>query len=124
VAYVRAGDSAFPDPEPPRLRLLPHFDPYGIGCQPRELLFPGAARQRGLGGGQAGTLPLVLVGGVVAGVWHHRRAGRRLVVTVELFDDLSTAHRRDLDAQVGRVGELLGLTPDLTLGPVTAGHHA
>jgi Winged helix DNA-binding domain len=124
AAYVVAGDSAFPEPGPAALRLLPHFDPYGIGCQPRELLFPGPAWQRGLGGGQAGTLPLVLVGGVVAGVWHHRRAGRRLAVTVELFDQLPAQHRRELDAEVAQVGELLDVIPELTLGPVTAGHHA
>ncbi|GGP35219.1 hypothetical protein GCM10010231_02580 [Streptomyces sindenensis] len=43
---------------------------------------PTAAWERALGGGQAGNFPVLLVGGVGAGVWHRRRPGRRIAVTV------------------------------------------
>jgi hypothetical protein len=77
-AWVAAGDTGFPPPdEPPRgVRLLPYFDAYTIASQPRELLFPGAAYERALAGGQAGNFPVVLVDGTVAGVWPQRRSGR------------------------------------------------
>ena len=62
---------------PHGVRLLPYFDAYVVGCQPRELLFPGRAAERALAGGQAGNYQVLLIDGVVAGVWHQRRSGRR-----------------------------------------------
>ncbi len=123
-SLVLAGDTDFPPQADSGLRLLPHFDAYAIGCHPRDLLFPGLAKQRALGGGQAGTLPVLLLGGTVAGVWHQRKSGRRLAVTVEPFGDLTAVQRRELDDRVARIGEILDSRPELTLGPVTAGHHA
>ena len=76
-AWVVAGDTATPV-EPARgLRLLPYFDAFVVAGQPRELLFPAAAATRALAGGQAGNYPVLLVDGVVGGVWHQRRSGRR-----------------------------------------------
>ena len=123
VAWVNAGDTA-----PTRLgrsvRLLPYFDALPIGFQPREQLFPGRAAERALARGQAGNYPVLLVDGVVRGVWHLRRSGRYVDVTVETWEDLSATRQRALDAQVARVGEILEAVPRLTLGPVTVGPHA
>lgn len=113
-----------PAAAPDGVRLLPYFDAYTVAAQPRELLFPGPAADRALTGGQAGNMPVLLVDGIVAGVWHQRRSGRRIAVTVEPFGRLSTARRRELEAQVARVGEILEAEPTLTIGPVTAGPHA
>ncbi|MBX9396807.1 winged helix DNA-binding domain-containing protein [Streptomyces sp. TRM72054] len=41
-----AGDTEFPEGPVRGVRLLPYFDAYGIAAQPRELLFPGRARER------------------------------------------------------------------------------
>ena len=106
------------------VRLLPYFDALPIGSQPREELFPGRAFERATARGQAGNYPVVLVDGVVRGVWHHRRAGRHLDVTVETWEDLSPTRTRALEAQVERVGEILEATPRLALGPVQVGPHA
>ncbi|GAA4726429.1 winged helix DNA-binding domain-containing protein [Phytohabitans rumicis] len=122
--WVNAGDADLPDAPAGGVRLLPYFDAYGVGCHPRELVFPGRAGTRALARGQAGNFPVLLVGGTVAGVWHQRRAGRRIHVTVEAFGTLSAARRRALQEQVERVGEILEGTPSLTLGEVTAGPHA
>ncbi|MBB5937781.1 hypothetical protein [Streptomyces zagrosensis] len=67
---------------------------------------------------------MLLGEGVVAGVWHQRRAGRRLPITVEPLCRLTTTDRRQLDEQLARVGQLLDATPDLTIGKVTVGPHA
>ncbi|WP_406173059.1 winged helix DNA-binding domain-containing protein [Streptomyces sp. NBC_00996] len=123
-AWVAAGDTEFPQ-EPVRgVRLLPYFDAYAIGCQPREALFPGAAYERALAGGQAGNYPVLLVDGVVAGVWHQRRQGRRTTVTVEPLGQLTPARERELARQVERVGEVLEAKPELVVGKVKAGPHA
>jgi hypothetical protein len=68
-------------------------------------------------------LPL-LVDGVVAGVWHQRRSGRRIAVTVEPFAPPGPRLRRLLDAEAQRIGEILEGRAELTIGTVTVGPHA
>lgn len=120
-----AADDTEPTGEAARgVRLLPYFDAYTIGSHPRERVFPGRASERALAGGQAGAYPVLLVDGVVAGVWHLRRSGRRLTVTVEPLDELTAAHRRELEEQVERTAEILEGRPELTVGTVTVGAHA
>ena len=75
-------------------------------------------------GGQAGNFPVLLVDGVVAGVWHQRRSGKRIAVTVEPLSPLAAGRARELEAQVERLGEVLEGTPQLTMGKVTVGGHA
>jgi hypothetical protein len=124
-AWVVAGDTAFPSRKRQSVRLLPYFDAYIVGSQPRELLFPGQAAQRALSpSGQAGNYPVLLINGTVAGVWHQRRSGRWLDITVESFDQLTAEGRRNLDGQVERLGAFLDARPRLTIGPVLAGAHA
>ncbi|XVV07778.1 winged helix DNA-binding domain-containing protein [Actinosynnema sp. CA-248983] len=91
--FVVRGDTGFPDAAPRGVWLLPYFDAFVVGSHPRSELFPGRAAERALAGGQAGNYPVVLVDGVVGGVWHQRRSGRRVVVTVEVFDELSVRQR-------------------------------
>ncbi|MEV0146821.1 MULTISPECIES: winged helix DNA-binding domain-containing protein [unclassified Nonomuraea] len=123
-AWVLPGDTEVPGGPPRGVRLLPYFDAYVVAGRPRELLFPGAAAERALNGGQAGNFPVLLVDGEVAGVWHQRRSGRRLHVTVEPLRPLTAARSRELDDQVARLGEILEARPELTIGPVTTGAHA
>jgi hypothetical protein len=122
--WTVAGDIATPT-EPHRgVRLLPYFDAFVVGGQPRARLFPGAAATRALAGGQAGNFPVVLIDGVVGGVWHQRRSGRRLHITVEPLRNLTPSQRRDLDEDVELVGSVMEATPTLMLGPVAVGPHA
>ncbi|MBM7489019.1 hypothetical protein JOD64_000241 [Micromonospora luteifusca] len=123
-AWVVAGDTEFPDDRPSGLRLLPYFDAYAVGCHPREQLFPGAAAERALAGGQAGNYPVLLIDGTVAGVWHQRRSGRTIRVTVEPLRALGTGCRQALEEEVERVGEILEGKPSLTIGTVAIGPHA
>ncbi len=125
-AWVAAGDTAFPGEQARGVRLLPYFDAYAIASQPRELLFPGAAYGRALAGGQAGNFPVVLLDGEVAGVWHQKRSGKRIAVSVEPVGNAleSAGHRQELRDQVRRVGEVLEATAELTVGAITVGPHA
>jgi len=123
-AWVERDDTDFPGAAARGLRLLPYFDSYLIGCWPRTRLFPGPAAQRALRGGQAGNVPALLVNGVVTGVWHQRRSGNRIVVTVEPLAELTAAQRELLDEEVDRIGRILQGTAVLTIGPVTVGAHA
>ncbi|MFI5678761.1 winged helix DNA-binding domain-containing protein [Streptomyces cellulosae] len=123
-AWVAAGDTGFPQERVRGVRLLPYFDAYGIAVQPRELLFPGDAYRRALAGGQAGNYPVLLVDGVVTGVWHQRRQGRRTTVTVEPLGRLTARQERELGEQAQRVGDVLEARAELVIGTVTAGPHA
>ncbi len=67
---------------------------------------------------------MLLVDGNVAGVWHQRRSGNRIDVTVEPLRDLTAGQARELEEQVERLGEVLEARPRLTVGPVTVGAHA
>jgi hypothetical protein len=102
---------------------VPHFDAYTVGCHPRPLLFPGSAATRALSGGQAGTVAVMLLDGVVSGIWHQKRSGRRTAVTVEPIVKLTAALKRDLAERVDRIGQILEATPTLTIGEVTARAH-
>lgn len=124
-AWVNAGDTAFPAAPPSGVRLLPYFDAYVVAGQPRARLYPGRAAERALTpSGQAGNYPVLLVDGTVAGVWHQRRSGKKLHVTVEPLAELTATQRGRLDAEVARVGAVLEGRPELTVGTVTAGAHA
>jgi Winged helix DNA-binding domain len=124
VAWLVAGDTAAPSTPPQGVRLLPYFDAYTVGCHPRKLLFPGRAAERALANGQAGNFPVLLIDGTVAGVWHQRRSGRKIAITVEPLDPLTGAQRHELGDQVERIGEFLEGKPQLTIGAVTVGAHA
>jgi hypothetical protein len=124
-SWVVAGDTDRPTRPHRGVRLLPYFDAYAVAGQPRERLFPGPAAARALSPtGQAGNYPVLLVDGVVGGVWHHKRSGARVAITVEPLRDLTTTQRHQLDAEVDLVGAILQARPTLTVGTVTGGPHA
>jgi hypothetical protein len=121
--WVNAGDGPGSHPAPP-LRVVPYFDAYLIGCHPRRQLFAGAAAGRALSGGQAGNVPALLVDGRVAGVWHQRRSGRKIHITVEPLAPLDAGQRQELRVQAVRIGQILVGTAELTVGKVSVGAHA
>ncbi|WP_327115170.1 winged helix DNA-binding domain-containing protein [Streptomyces sp. NBC_01341] len=125
-AWVATGDTLFPSAPPHGVRLLPYFDAFAIASRPRERLCPGAASGRALAGGQAGNFPVLLVDGTVAGVWHQRRSGKRIAVTVEPLSagTLDAARLRELEGQVERLGSVMEGVATLTVGQVDVGGHA
>lgn len=124
VAWIKAGDGEVRARAREGVRLLPYFDAFIVGGQPREMLFPGRAGERALANGQAGNYPVLLIDGVVAGVWHLRRAGRTLHIRVEPLEPLTATQERALDEQVARIAEILDGKPRLTIGTIDVGPHA
>ncbi len=119
-----AGDDV-PEADPAGIvRLLPYFDAYGVGCYPRERLFVGRAAERALARGQAGNYPVLLVDGLVEGVWHQKRAGKKLSVTVEPLRKLASGESRALEEQIDHIGRIQEAAATLTIGTVAAGPHA
>jgi hypothetical protein len=124
-AWTVAGDTRTPSRPHQGVRLLPYFDAYVVAGQPRDRLYPGAAAARALTpAGQAGNYPVLLVDGVVAGVWHQRRSGAKLAITVEPLCELTVPQRRQLQDEADLVGAVMQANPTLTVGTVTVGAHA
>jgi hypothetical protein len=61
---------------------------------------------------------------VVGGVWHRRRSGRKLAITVEPLRELTASQRRQLDDEAELVGAVMEAVPTLTRGTVSVGPHA
>jgi Winged helix DNA-binding domain len=123
--WVVAGDTATPPESERGICLLPYFDTYVVAGQPRERLYPGGAATRALTPtGQAGNYPVLLIDGVVGGVWHQRRSGRNLAVVVEPLRTLTATQRRRLDDEIELVGTVMEAKPSLTIGRVAVGPHA
>jgi uncharacterized protein YukE len=126
-AWVTYRDTEMPAAEGAKggVLLLPYFDAYAVGSHPRDRLFPGKAATRALApSGQAGNYPVLLIDGVVYGVWHLRRSGRQIEVTVEPLIGLTAGQHRALETQVDRIGQILEGNARLTVGTVSVGGHA
>ena len=103
------------------LRLVPQYDCYLLGSRfGREQHVPAAAKRRvfafknGRFEGATG-LPVLLVDGVVAGMWERRERARRVEIRVESFIRLTRAQREGLEAEAVRIGEFLGAPGVLSL---------
>lgn len=107
----------------PSLHLLPHFDGYVIGCHPRSLLFGAPGAEAGLVHGVAGPVPVLLVDGVVAGIWELIRERREVRITAEPFVPLAEEHRAQLRAAAERIGMMLGIPASLEVGHVELRRH-
>ena len=124
-SWVMPGDTETPQQPHRGIRLLPYFDAFVVAGRPRERLYPGAAATRALTpAGQAGNYPVLLVDGVVGGVWHQRRSGRKLAITVDPLHELTPTHRRQLDHEVELVAAVLEANPTLTIATISVGPHA
>ena len=104
------------------VHLLPRFDCYIVGCHPRKRLIPVAAPGP-LQAGTAAPFQVLLVDGVVAGLWEQQRRGSHLRIRVDPFNGLSADHQRQLDLQAERMANFYGVEVEVELGHVeTRGH--
>ena len=113
--WVPAGDAAQIAKATVRApaRLLPAFDVYVAGARPKSALVE--RRLEGRVFRQAGWItPVVLVDGMVTGVWGHERRGTDIEVTVEPFAKLSAARRREVAEEADRLGAFLGAPARVT----------
>jgi DNA glycosylase AlkZ-like len=102
--------------------LLPQFDCYVVGGFPRKQLIPPvapAALQRGT----VAPFSVVLVDGVVAGLWERKRRGSQLDLRVHTFEPLMHVQRRAAEEQAERVAAILQSRPNVSFGPVEARAH-
>jgi Winged helix DNA-binding domain len=104
------------------VHLLPRFDCYIVGCHPRKHLIPETAPAP-LQRGTAAPFQVLLVDGVVAGLWEQQRRGSRLSMRVDPFDGLAARQYRQLESQAERMAEFYGVRVELELGHVEPRGH-
>ncbi|HWC95791.1 MAG TPA: winged helix DNA-binding domain-containing protein [Candidatus Sulfopaludibacter sp.] len=89
------------------VRLLPGFDQYVVGASWHAAnLLPGDLRAR-VYRPQGWISPVLLVNGMIHGVWRHAVTGGRLEVTIEPFVPLFTRLRRAIAAEAERLAAFL-----------------
>lgn len=108
------------DAEFSSVRLLPQYDCYILGCGPRERIVPQAARTRvstyGRGRFEGATaLPVLLIDGVVAGLWERRKVRKQVELRVEVFNELTASQRDQLEAETARIAAFFETEATLTL---------
>lgn len=101
------------------VHLLPQFDCYVVGCHPREQLLPESMRSSGT----AAPFNVVLVDGIVAGLWSRKRRGQRIEIRVGANRALTRKQQAQAADQAARVGEILGGTVSLSFGEVEPRGH-
>jgi uncharacterized protein YcaQ len=115
-AWALAGHAdAIASAEPARsVRLLPTFDQYVIGTTKHSHeLMPGEFRDRVHR--QAGWVsPVLLVDGLIEGVWGHTRKGSRVAVAIEPFRRQSAWVRKGAEEEAERLATFLGGPLELT----------
>ena len=103
------------------VRLLPAFDHYVVAA-PRDsaaVLAPGHRAR--VYRPQGWMSPVVIVDGVIVGVWRHEIFDERVSVDVEPFGDLPGEVREDVEGEARRLGELLGIEASVEWGRAEAG---
>jgi uncharacterized protein YcaQ len=101
------------------VRLLAQYDCYVIGSHPRDTVTHEAAStqirayKRGQWEGIVGV-PVLLVDGMVSGVWERRDRGGRIEIGVHPAVKLTPLQRRGVAAEVARIGRFFGREATLT----------
>jgi hypothetical protein len=96
------------------VRLLPAFDNYTVAAyHERGLLLTEALLPRVYRKNDA-VAPVILVNGLIVGIWKYEQKRGKLLVSVEPFAPLSSVVQALLEAEVTRLGEFLSAPADLT----------
>ena len=121
-AWMLASDANDPIPQPAgTLRLVPQYDCYVLGSNPRQRILSETGRRRIFAYGRgrfegAAGLPVLLIDGMVAGIWERRAHGKRIDLRVEPFFSLHPVQLEALEAEAERLAEFLDARTILSIG--------
>jgi len=122
-AWILASNAASPwEPVDGSLRLVPQYDCYILGSYPRPPVVPDTFKaflrtlHRATYEGAVG-FSLLLINGVVSGIWQRRQRSKRVDVTVSPTVALTYHQSKQLDAEAERLAAFLGTDVALSVGP-------
>ncbi len=93
-----------------------------VGGFPRDRLIPPDA-PAALQKGTAAPFAVVLIDGLVGGLWERHVRGNRLEIRVDMFASPSAAQVCEVELQAKRIGAILGLKAELRFAEVQALAH-
>jgi winged helix DNA-binding protein len=82
----------------PSIRLLPNFDSYLLAHREKDHLLS-AQHYKRVYRNQGWISPVVLINGVITGVWSHKVHGKRLLVNIEPFGKLTKTERAGIESE-------------------------
>lgn len=101
------------------VRLLPLFDAYTLDIgRTGEPILPKQYRQQ-VFRQQGWTTAVVLVDGMIKGVWDYKTKENPKTVMVEMFEPPTKRIQESIEAEVVRLGEFLSTAVALEYGPIT-----
>lgn len=122
-AWMLAADAEVPgEAAEPSVRLLPQYDCYVLGARlARERILPPAAKKRVFSHGRgrwegAAAVAILLVDGVVAGLWDRSRTAAHTRLRIEPVAELDAEHRRLLAAEADRLGAFWDTDVEVSIG--------
>lgn len=124
-AFVHADNKPSPRTiELDQLHLLPQYDCYVIANVRRAGLIEPSGRQRILSYGRgryesATGLPVLLINGIVSGIWERKETTRGLALRVESFVKLSAFQKKKVAAEAARIAAFFETDHTLTFGKLT-----
>jgi hypothetical protein len=95
------------------IRLLPHFDSYLLAHREKDHLLSSKHYKR-VYRNQGWISPVVLIGGVIAGVWSYKVQNKKLLVTIEPFGKLSRSVRAGIESEAEHLALYFGRELELT----------
>jgi hypothetical protein len=104
------------------LRLVPQYDCYVLGSYPRPPIVPDAFKaflrtlHRATYEGAVG-FSLLLIDGVVSGIWQRHQRSKRVDVTVSPIVTLTVRQHNQLNDEAARIAAFLGTDLALSVGP-------
>jgi hypothetical protein len=101
------------DPKVAEARLLPNFDVYLLAHRSKSHLVSESFYKR-VYRAAGWVSPVVLVNGGVAGIWSHKRRGKRVQVSVEPFTRLTKVQREQIELQAASVAGFFESSLELT----------
>jgi hypothetical protein len=124
--WLPRGDAEPPptasEPSEAQVHLLPQYDIYVVGSFPRQQLIPRIAPAE-LQRGTAAPFAVVLVDGVIGGLWQRTRRGNCVDICVDTFRPLSKPQTHALERQAQRIGEVMELPVRISFGDVPPRAH-
>ncbi|MGJ6966728.1 winged helix DNA-binding domain-containing protein [Streptosporangium sp. G11] len=123
-AFVLAADEGRWPSDPSCLRLLPQYEAYVLGSGPKEVVVPkdtaGRVFEHGRGRYEGAVAhQIMLVDGVVSGMWERREKGGKVEIKLESFVKLDSGQSKELEREVERVGRFYGAEATLSMGKLT-----
>ncbi|MEO8287289.1 MAG: winged helix DNA-binding domain-containing protein [Chloroflexota bacterium] len=105
----------------PPARLLPHFDPYVVArSHIAAYAMPDVEANKEKIYRTAGWVtPVVLVDGVIAGMWGYEKRRSNIEVKVQMFSDTSAEVKAEIEEEASRLADFLEGKAELVIGRET-----